>query len=205
MADCAMKVLGITGGVGMGKSATADFLRQRGVRIVDTDAIARDLVTVEQPAWREIVAAFGAEIVDAQGALRREKLAAEVFANPGKRQQLEAILHPRIRHRWLEEVEQWRREGCPLAAVVIPLLFETHASDHFDKIICVACSSSTQRARLAARGWDDAHQTLRIQAQWPVAKKIERADYAIWTEGSLALHAEQAALILHRIGHPQVA
>src|SRR5688500_16864586 len=119
-----MKVLGITGGVGMGKSATAEFLRQARVRIVDTDAIARDLVTSEQPAWREIIATFGAHFVDAQGRLLREKLAAEVFSDSAKRQQLEAILHPRIRHRWLEELEQWRREGCPLSAVVIPLLFE---------------------------------------------------------------------------------
>lgn len=191
-----MKVLGLTGGVGMGKSTAADFLRQSGVKVVDTDAIARDLVAPPQPALKEIVAAFGAHMLDAKGALLREKLAAEVFSSPARRQQLEAILHPRIRQRWLEELDQLRQEGSFVSAVVIPLLFETGAVDQFDKIICVACSPTTQRARLTERGWSVEHQAQRLQAQWPVRKKIERSDYVIWTEGSLPVHAEQVALIM---------
>ena len=138
-----MKVLGLTGGVGMGKSTAAGFLLAQGVRVVDTDDLAHQLVQSGQPALVEITKTFGEEMLSAAGELNRAKLAARVFADPVARRQLEAILHPRIREAWLRQLKNWRADNCPLAVVVIPLLFETAAENHFEKIICVASSGVT--------------------------------------------------------------
>jgi len=186
-----MKVLGLTGGIGMGKSASAQLLRARAVPVVDTDDLARDVVQPGQPALADVLAAFGPQFAAPDGQLRRDELARRVFADPADRQRLEQILHPRIRALWHAQVEQWRVEGCPLAVVVIPLLFETKAEAELDATICVACSAATQHQRLQARGWSTEQIQQRLQAQWPIEKKMEQADYLIWTEADLDLHAAQ--------------
>ena len=176
---------------------------------MDTDEIARQLVSSGQPALAEIRDCFGATVIAPDGSLLRDRLAKIVFADIKARHQLEAILHPRIRAAWLAQVETWRaapmpsdggrRENRAVAFVVIPLLFETAAEDQFDKIICVACSPAAQQERLAARGWSDEQSRQRIAAQWPVEQKIARAHFVLWTEGKLTAHAQQAARILERI------
>jgi dephospho-CoA kinase len=191
-----MKVLGLTGGVGMGKSTSAQMLRERGVAVVDTDVLARQVVEPGQPALAEVVEAFGAQIIGPDGQLRREDLARRVFADAAARARLEKILHPRIRALWRAQVETWRVEGRPLAVVVIPLLFETQAEAELDATICVACTAATQQARLRARGWSAEEIEQRIRAQWPVEQKMARADYVIWTEGGLEQHAAQIERIL---------
>src|SRR6266550_5601705 len=147
-----MKIFGLTGGIGMGKSTAAESLCQRGLPVVDTDQIARQVVEPDQPGLGEIERAFGKEMIGPDGRLRREELARRIFAEADARRRLEAILHPRIRAIWQSQVQEWRA-GQRSGVVVIPLLFETNASAHFDAIICVACSASTQRRRLEERGW----------------------------------------------------
>ncbi|MGD0259137.1 MAG: dephospho-CoA kinase [Verrucomicrobiota bacterium] len=195
-----MKVLGLTGGIGMGKSTSAQLLRVRGVPVVDTDDLARQVVEPGQPALAEVREAFGAEIVGPDGQLRRDKLARRVFADPAARHRLEDILHRRIRALWRAQVESWRAEGLPVAVVVIPLLFETKAEAEVDATICVACSAATQRQRLQARGWPPEQIEQRLEAQWPVEKKMTAAHYVVWTEGSLDAHAAQIEQILRRLG-----
>ncbi|MBI3192439.1 MAG: dephospho-CoA kinase, partial [Pedosphaera parvula] len=106
-----MKLLGLTGGVGMGKSTAADLLARRGVPVIDTDAIARHVVEPGQPALQEIHAAFGPAAIAPDGTLQRGELARRVFTDPHARRQLEAILHPRIRAVWQAQVEAWRAAG----------------------------------------------------------------------------------------------
>jgi dephospho-CoA kinase len=194
-----MKVCGLTGGVGMGKSTAAEFLRARGAQVVDTDELARQLVQPGQPALAEIQAEFGKSIVASDGRLRRDELARIVFADAAARKKLETILHPRIRERWLAQVETWRGENRALAVVVIPLLFETRAESHFNKIICVACSAPTQRQRLLSRGWTPEQIKQRLAAQWPVEQKISRADFVVWTDGALDAHAQQLERIFVKL------
>src|SRR5688500_17392616 len=165
----------------MGKSAAASILARRGLPVIDTDDLARELVEPGQPALDEIRAAFGTEVIDAAGRLSRRELARIVFAGPEKRARLEAILHPRIRQRWLDHVEKWRAEGRCAAIVVITLLFETNAAKHFTYTLCVACSPATQRARLAARSWPADAIDQRIASQWPLDKKIAASDFIVWT------------------------
>jgi dephospho-CoA kinase len=191
-----MTLLGLTGGVGMGKSACAQFLRARGIPVSDTDELAREIVEPGQPALTEVQRLFGAEIVGADGRLRRDALARRVFANPEDRKQLEAILHPRIRQLWRAQVESWRTQGFRIGVVAIPLLFETRAEREFDLVICTACSSATQSARLQARGWPAEQIQQRIRAQWPIEEKMAKANFVIWTEPTLEIHAAQLDRIL---------
>jgi dephospho-CoA kinase len=197
-----MIVIGLTGGVGMGKSTAAAVLARRRLAVIDTDELARELVQRGQSALTEISKTFGDAMIDGAGELRRDELARIVFADPVKRKQLEAILHPRIRERWLAQLEKHRVEGRTAAVVVIPLLFETDATKHFTHIICVACSTATQRARLAERGWSNEAIDQRIASQWPIEKKIAASNFVVWTEGGLDVHEQQLDRILNTLRLP---
>jgi len=197
-----MRILGITGGIGMGKSTVAEMLRQRGLPVVDTDVLARQVVEPGQPALAELVAAFGPEMLDEQGRLRRDRLAAVVFSQRRARRQLEAILHPRIRQAWQAQAALWRREGCPVCAVIIPLLYETQAAPEFDQVICVACTARTQRRRLLERGWTPLQIRQRLRAQWPIQQKLALARFVVWTEGRLPATEAQITQLLHNFCKP---
>ncbi len=190
-----MKVFGLTGGIGMGKSTAAELLRPR-VAVVDTDDLARAVVEPGQPALAEVRALFGPEILAEDGRLRRAELARRVFADAAARQQLEAILHPRIRARWQAQIEGWRGAGKTVGVVVIPLLFETHAAAYFDATVCLACTAATQHERLLARGWTTEQIAQRRQAQWSIEEKMALADFVVWTEGPLAVLGEQLGRII---------
>jgi dephospho-CoA kinase len=194
-----VKLCGLTGGVGMGKSTAAAFFEARGAKIVDTDQISHELVLPGQPAFDEIQKTFGNKIISPDGQLRRGELADIVFSDLEARKKLEAILHPRIRERWLAQVEAWRGEDCPFALVVIPLLFETQAESYFDKIVCVACHENSRQERLRTRGWTPEQIQGRITAQLPVTEKISRADFVIWSEGKVENHSRQVDLIFGRV------
>lgn len=191
-----MKLLGLTGGIGMGKSVAAQFFRERGAQVVDADELAHELVEPGQPALAEIQTVFGRNVVAPDGRLRRDELAQIVFADPAARKKLEAILHPRIQACWLAQIETWRREDRPLAVAVIPLLFETKSESRFDKTVCVACSVAQQRQRLLERGWTPRQIQQRIAAQMPVEEKIAHSDFVIWTEGDLQNHSQQIDRLL---------
>jgi len=186
-----MKTYGLTGGIGMGKSAAGKLLRERGVPVVDTDELARQLVEPGRPALAEIQQAFGPEMIGPDGRLRRGELARLVFQKASARRKLEDILHPRVRAAWQAQLEHWRNEGHPQAVVVIPLLYETNAAPLFDTVICVACLGGTQRRRLEERGWDAAQIRQRNESQWPVEKKMELAHCVAWSEGTLEVLAAQ--------------
>lgn len=191
-----MKLFGITGGVGMGKSTAGQLLAERGVVVADTDLIARELVEPGQPSWEEIRQRFGPSLFTPDGRLNRSQLARLVFADDAARAELEAILHPRIRAVWQAKADSWRMTGQPLGAVIIPLLFETKAETSFDAVICVACAEASRWRRLRERGWSSGEIRRRIEAQWPTEEKITAADFLVWTEGPLEVHAAQFDRIL---------
>ena len=192
-----MKVFGLTGGIGMGKSTADQWLRPQGMPVVDTDILARQVVEPGQPALAEIIEAFGKDVL-VEGRLSREQLAGKVFADPTALKKLESITHPRILELWRVQIESWRAENHRLAVVVIPLLFETGAEIYFHKTICVACSGASQMQRLQARGWTPEQTRQRIAAQWSVEKKMNRADFVVWSEGELDLLGRQLGQILIR-------
>jgi dephospho-CoA kinase len=191
-----VKLFGITGGVGMGKSTAGLLLGRRGVEVADTDELSRQLTEPGQPALREISQRFGSQVLSPDGQLDRPGLARVVFADVGARADLEAILHPRIRAAWQALAEGWRAAGRPCGAILIPLLFETEAAPRFDAVICVACSEASQWQRLRLRGWTDGQIRRRLAAQWPVERKIARSDFVVWTDTVLEVHAAQLERVL---------
>ncbi len=197
-----MKLLGLTGGIGMGKTTVANLWAEQGVNLIDTDALARDLVAPGQPALAEIRRAFGEDLVAPSGELRRDVLARMVFSDPKARGRLEKILHPRIRRCWQRQAADWRAASAVLGVVVIPLLFETEAEQEFNEIVCVACSTETQFKRLLARGWNDHQIHQRLGAQLQTEAKMARSDRVIWTEGTLESTHQQAMRILGSMPAP---
>ena len=187
----AMIRLGLTGGIGMGKSTAAELLAKRGAKISDSDDIARELVEPGRPALQAIAEALGNEVLRADGSLDRGRVAKLVFGDDEARRTLEDILHPRIRATWLGNLDRWAGEGAALGVAVIPLLYETGSEAAFDKIVCVACSPEAQRERLRQRDWSDEEIDRRIAAQMSAEEKMKRADHVVWTDGPVSAHADQ--------------
>jgi dephospho-CoA kinase len=195
-----MKVIGLTGGIGMGKSTVAAMIAARGIEVVDTDDLARRVVEPGQPALGEIRELFGAGVIGADGALLRQELARRVFGSEVSRRQLEAILHPRIRGLWRDQIDRWREGTVEAGVVVIPLLFETRAEKNFDHVICVACSEARQTERLLRRGMTEVQIRQRNEAQWPIGRKMESADVVIWNDYESADAHEQLGRCLQTLG-----
>ena len=190
------RVLGLTGGVGMGKSTAARLLKKVGLPVVDSDDLAREAVQPGTEGLAEIAGEFGGGFLKADGSLDRDKMASKVFQDEAARKRLEAIIHPRVRTVWEKQIDQWREQKRPVGVVVIPLLFEVDLQDSFDAVLCVACTANTQRARLRERNWNDAQITARIAAQMDIAQKMDLADHVLWNEGAPELLMDQMKEIL---------
>jgi dephospho-CoA kinase len=189
-------IYGLTGGVGMGKSTAAKILEKRGVSVVDSDELARQVVEPGQPALDEIIDQFGDGFIDSAGRLDRAKMAQQIFGDDTVREQLEAIIHPRVRVQWQRNISEWREQQISAGVVVIPLLFEVEVQDQFDVVLCVACSASTQRERLRQRKWGEEQISARIASQMDVVEKMNLADHVLWNEGNLDVLREQINSIL---------
>ena len=190
------RVLGLTGGVGMGKSTAARLLKKVGLPVVDSDDLAREAVQPSTEGLAEIADEFGEGFLKADGSLDRDKMASTVFQDEAARKRLEAIIHPRVRTVWEKQIDQWREQKRPVGVVVIPLLFEVDLQDSFDAVLCVACTANTQRARLRERNWDDTQITARIAAQMDIAQKMDLADHVLWNEGAPELLMDQMKEVL---------
>lgn len=141
-------VVGLTGGIGSGKTTVANGFHALGVPVIDADKLARELVEPGQPALDEIISTFGTEATTTDGRLDRNYMRQRIFANPGQKSQLEAILHPKIRQRIRALLADIRTPYC---IVVIPLLLETGQTDLVDRILVVDSPEKEQLTRVAAR------------------------------------------------------
>lgn len=193
--------IGLTGGIGSGKTAASDHFARLGAEVIDTDILSRELVEPGQPALDEIVARFGPKVLGADGRLDRSRLRERVFGDPGARQQLEGILHPRIRAAMLLRAE---RSQAPYIVFVIPLLFETGQQTLVDRVLLIDVPEDLQRARVAARdGLDDAQIAAVMAAQTDRSTRLRNADDIICNDGDIAgLRAEIAKM--HRKYSDQV-
>jgi len=194
-----VKVLGLTGGIGSGKSMVASMFAQQGADVIDADQLAREIVEPGQPALAEIATAFGGEILFPDGRLDRGKLARIIFADPVARARLNAITHPRIQERMATEMAlRGSRPG--LLIVDIPLLYENDRSDTVESVIVVWVDSKTQLRRLTERDGltpDEARQ--RIAAQMPLDEKRARADLVVDNSGSRENTRRQVEAIYRRL------
>ena len=188
--------VGLTGGIASGKSAVSRGLVRRGIPVIDADQIARELVAPGSGALREIVEAFGREVLAPEGALDRSRLGAIVFPDEAKRRRLEAILHPRIRAEQDGRLQKLEGEGVPVAVVDAALMIEGGGWRRFDLLVVVDSREEDQIARLRGRnGLDEEAARARVRAQMPLAEKVKFADRVVDNRGSLdELEARAEAL-----------
>lgn len=169
-----MWVLGLTGGIGSGKTAASDFLARLGVTVVDADIVAREIVLPQQPAWQAILEHFGEEALLENGELNRAWLRAKVFAEPQQRLWLEQQTHPRIRTRI---IEQLNASDSAYALLVSPLLFESKQAELTQRTLLVDVPEALQLERACQRDANNIEQIRRIMAaQMAREERLKRAD-----------------------------
>ena len=182
----APRVVGLTGGIACGKSTVARLLGDRGVAVVDADAVAREIVEPGEPAYDEIVAEFGRGVLDAQGRIDRKKLATEVFGDERARSRLNSITHPRIGVRSRQRIDELGRRGHEIVVYDAALLVETGLYRGLDALLVVAASRRTQIERLVERDGLTEHEArARIDAQMLIDKKVEVTDAVVRNDGPL--------------------
>jgi dephospho-CoA kinase len=182
-----MRVFGLTGGIGSGKSTVARLFREEKIPVVDADRISREITSPGKPAYIDIVARFGKEILSPDGRIDRKMLGAIIFADPAKRADLEAITHPRIALGIREAVSALASEGHPVAIVEAALIHEKGPQGIFEAVIGVRCSRGLQVLRLMIRDGIPREQALQIvSSQMDPEEKARASDYVIDNSGDLA-------------------
>jgi dephospho-CoA kinase len=189
-------ILGLTGGLGCGKSTAAGMFAAHGFQTMDSDAIVRDLLQRDADVRAAIRANFGDEILTAAGEVDRRQLARRVFADAAALRWLEGLLHPRVFAHWrtrfaAEPEKPW--------LVEVPLLIEKNLQNWFDFTIGVASHSAVLLARLEQRGLPPPLARQRISQQLPLAQKIESVDFVLLNDGSLEFLREQVARLVRLI------
>ena len=182
-----MRTIGLTGGIGSGKSAVSDILRTLGACVIDADAVAHEVYRPGTAGWREVVEAFGSEVAGPSGEIDRRKLAGVVFGDAAQVERLNRIVHPRARALVAERLGAAGESGEATAVVVeAPLLFEAGWEEMFDEVwVVTAPEEEALRRVVEARGTDAESARSRMRAQMSNEDRLGRADAAIDNSGSL--------------------
>lgn len=200
-------VIAVTGGIASGKSAVARMLESLGAPMIDTDVIARQVVEPEKPAWKEIVAYFGDNVLEENGRLDRKKLSDIVFRDPVKRKKLESFTHPAIMEELAGQVNEIAmKDPEAIIQAVVPLLIEINQQHHFHKVLVVHVPKEIQIERLVKRdgiGREEAASILR--AQMPIDDKLAHADFVIHNENSLEETGRQVKALWEKLNEIQQA
>jgi dephospho-CoA kinase len=195
-----LKLVGLTGGIGSGKSTVADMIRGRGVPVLDADVLAREVVAPGQPAHAEIAAAWP-EMIAGDGTIDRARLAAVVFADAEARRRLEAITHPRIQERALALARELAAAGHRLAFYEASLLVESGRHRDFDGLVVVTADEEQQLARVASRDGSSREAALaRLRAQLPAPEKRLAATAVIDNSGDRDGTRRQVEALLDELG-----
>ncbi len=184
-------VIGLTGGIGCGKTAAARFFEPSGFVIVEADQLARQ--ALEEPAsLQAIQARWGSDCMRPDGTPNREWIGRKVFTDANERAFLESHLHPRV----AVLRQQATADRTRSYIVEIPLLFELGLENTFDAVVCIACSDEVRLNRLEKRGLSREQATARINTQMPINEKVKKSKYVIWNDGDLDfLEAEVDRLV----------
>jgi len=191
-----MRVFGLTGNIGSGKSTVAAMLREAGIPVLDADRISREVTAPGGRAYDVVVQTFGRGIVRDDGSIDRKRLGEIVFTDPQLRSKLEAITHPAILEAIKEALSGIEREGHRIAVVEATLIHESGRKGLFEAVIAVTCDRETAISRLAARGGMSHGQAeARLRAQMDAARKADASDYVIDNSGSLDETRRQAVAL----------
>ena len=179
--------IGLTGGIGTGKTTVSRLLMQRGFEVVDADQLAREAVQLGTDANLEIARVFGPGAALASGELNRQAIGRVVFSDRTKLTILENIIHPRVRQLARERREALEQKGNKVAFYDVPLLFEKNMESQFDRVVVVACEPDTQLQRLVARdGHSIEEAKRRLGSQLPIEEKAKKAHFVIRNDGDLS-------------------
>jgi len=190
-------VIGLTGGIGCGKSAAAACFAELGFNVVDADQLARQVLE-SAASVSQLRARWGDASLGPDGRPDRRWIAAKVFADPAELAFLEGLTHPEVARLRQAAVLDTKRHHV----VEIPLLFEKNLTDGFASIVCVACSEETRRSRLLKKGLTDEEVSRRIASQMPLSEKVKRSDVVFWNDGELEFLRAQVAALVGRLPAP---
>jgi len=192
-----MRVFGLTGNIGSGKSTVAAMLREAGIPVLDADRISKEVTAPGGRAYDAVVRAFGREIVRDDGSIDRKRLGEIVFSDPASRERLERITHPAILEAMKEAIAGIEREGHRAAIVEATLIHESGRKGLFEAVISVTCDRETAISRLAARdGMSRSQAEARLRAQMDADRKAGASDYVIDNSGSLEATRQQVEKIV---------
>ncbi|WP_026676551.1 dephospho-CoA kinase [Fictibacillus gelatini] len=194
-------IIGLTGGIASGKSTVSNIFKSYGIPVVDADVIARQVVEKGMPAYNEIVASFGKEILDENGDIHRKKLGSIVFHDDEKRMLLNSIVHPAVRQEMRRQADQFLAEGYETVVLDIPLLFESKLTHMVDVTLLIYVDEEVQYERLMARDQMTFEEAkARITSQIPLKEKRQLADAVIENNGTLEQLKEKVINQLHEWG-----
>lgn len=195
-------VIGLTGGIASGKSTVSQMIKEKGIRVVDADIIAKEAVSKGAPALHQIVQTFGEEVLLPNGELNRQQLGAIIFSDEEKRKKLNAIVHPEVRKEMLEQRDEGVSNNETFVVLDIPLLFESKLEGLVDRIIVVYTTPDLQLSRLMNRNDLSEEEALnRIHSQQPLEEKCQKADRVIENTKDLAFMRKQLENILNEWEH----
>ena len=189
-----MKV-GLSGGIGCGKSTVLGFFSEAGWQTVDTDAVVRELLAADAEVQAQLLSRWG-EAVFAEGAVDHDALAKRVFGHEDDLKWLEELLHPLVRESWQSSIAQTPNANW---LVEIPLLFEKRLESRFDLTVCIVCPHNLAAKRMVARAYTEEQIEQRRKQQMPLKEKMELADYLISNAGSLEFLKQQTTRLIEQI------
>lgn len=193
-------VIGLTGGIASGKSTVSNMIRKQGIRVIDADKIAREVVEIGKPAYEQIVKTFGQDILHEDKTINREKLGTLIFSEESKRQQLNQIVHPAVREEMLKQTEEEKAHQAKIVVLDIPLLFESKLTYMVDKTIVVYVDEETQLKRLMKRNsYSEEEAKIRIGSQLPLKEKVMLADEIIHNQGSIEETRAQVHELINKL------
>ena len=181
-----MKVIGLTGGIGSGKSTVSQFLQELGVVVLDADKVGHEAYLPGTETWRELVAAFGKEILTPDDNIDRKKLGGIVFSNPESLARLNQIVHPRMFEMMKERIEEYRRQGVKVVVLEAAILLEAKWTPLVDEVWVTVASESAVVERAKERtGLPEEQILARIRSQLSVEERIKHANVVIYNDGNL--------------------
>jgi len=199
-----MKVIGLTGGIGSGKSTVSGFLAELGAVIIDADKVGHEALKPDTEVWREVVAAFGRQILTPDGDINREKLGEIVFRNSESLSRLNQIMHPRMYDMVKAQLEGYRKQGVGVVVLEAPLLIEANWTSLVDEVWVTVASESTVLRRLKEKfGLSEPESLARIHSQLTSEERVKHADVIINTDcalGELKAKVEELWQGLHASG-----
>lgn len=195
-----MLIVGLAGGIATGKTELAKRFAEYGAVVIQADDLSRELVVKGSAAWREIVEAFGENVLDDEGEIQRERVADLVFADAKQRRRLNRIMHPKMAARIRERLKELATEGeRDIVVLEAAILEEMGLLSLVDRLVVTTCSAGEQVARLRAKGWSEEKAKRRIQAQAGRASLHKKADWVVSTEGERSHLAETASALWNEI------